>query len=499
MGLQNAFENEMAIDTFSELKKFNVSFVVLEETLDEIIRSIQYYLKQSEPYTSSQSQLFHGYVYQTSGIDSAVQNGVSRSRLLHYTYRENLKKSLKEHYNIQVVSHSADIPDSDIVSLIRYKNRNSFEEQAALHDLKIIDYCRTLRVQDNCMNSSVANTKHWVLTCDSKLAKWHSIKNGQSTVLCITETQLSNLLWICGDKFDNNGLLNSMIAFAQNSMLNTDDLLNFYKNTIESCTLEYEIIDSIALVFANDTLSVKDIKDAAHASQEDFIEIINSKTQVISGQKNENEKEIQDLKDAIAELKDILAKKNKQGDAEKNLSEYKLLKDHRTYLEDCILKIKKREKNWGVFFGILIGLLLPGTFLVIYGKYNFVFFNIMNSFGVSENIHNVIGSGIVILISETPLYIFAIIGAGRFLSPFQLHDYLTNRFALKPICNEIEKYGWIKELFVIEKSDALSTFESAKDVIRILSTEKNAIELKLDGLQIPGTKNTESTDMVSLS
>lgn len=284
-------ENEciMAQETFQTLKKIGVKFTIFPQTIEEIVNSIKSYLSDSEPYNYHTGNYYRNKKIKMSGIIAAVQRGKSRSELLYLSKYSTLKEKLVNDLDIETieVDESINLSKFDIESLIHTKDREGYGLKQARHDLTLIAYCRDKR--DRSVNNFV-EAKWWVLTNDVKLTYWNQ-KNCSNVQECITEAQLSNLLWLKSKKEENSGLANTMVAIANSEIIDQQTLFQFI-NRVQSFKLGHRndkpMIDKISLVFASDSITTKDL--LRYNNEESEIEqLINEKIMQIN-KEQENKK-----------------------------------------------------------------------------------------------------------------------------------------------------------------------------------------------------------------
>lgn len=259
LDLQTENECQMAIETLNTLKKAGIQNIVLSSSIKEIQTSIKHYLQESEPYTTLTHEFFENQRIKMSGLTAAQQRGVTRTNLFELTKRDVLISRIQALDIEYKDDEDTVVTDDDVNSLVKYKNRYQYGVKQAEHDVKLIEYCKSHRRKNL---SSVWEADWWVLTNDIKLTLWNQL-NDNSYQECITEAQLSNLLWLKTDKSENDGIVSTVIALASSAFVNPNDLhrfLNILNNYREQAKDNEQVLEYLALVMASDTISTRDIK-----------------------------------------------------------------------------------------------------------------------------------------------------------------------------------------------------------------------------------------------
>jgi len=297
INIQTELESEMAMDTYRTLCDMSVNLYVFKQTLKEISNSISSFLNDIEGYSANTRKVFSRQSIKTNGIWSAYQTGrITRTQLLDLsklTYIENKMLEL----GITVIEE--DMPDFSselITDLIRAKNKDYYRNTQAKHDLFLIDYCR--RKRPNKV-SEFSAARWWVITNDIKLTFWNQNNKNTDVQECITESQLSNILWISAKKNDNDGLINTIVALANNKSLNFTEIKCFKERMdiyYEEVKSDPQKLDQYSVAFASDRITRQDIRNVNENIQE-LSEIITDKYKEIEKEKEENEKYKQSLSD----------------------------------------------------------------------------------------------------------------------------------------------------------------------------------------------------------
>lgn len=310
MGLQPPMDNESAIATWECLHSNGAEFFVLLQTVQEASKSIKAFLQEIGPNTQKTHRMLSRSKIYYSGFLSAFQNGVSRTQFLECSNTETIIAFLQAKFNVQVIDDydTPSIAAEEINSLVMSKNTASYGEAQAIHDLTLISYCRGKR---NNRIDSFSDVRWWILTNDRKLTYWNQNNCGEYQE-CITEIQLSNLLWLLDRKDNSGGLVNTILAIASRFAITPSDVSAFSKQIVSyQCRNAGSPakIDKLALIFAGGILTEDDIRLAAE-DEESFDKVIEEHADIIIKQQDEQKKQLTDsqekqesLAQEIAELK----------------------------------------------------------------------------------------------------------------------------------------------------------------------------------------------------
>lgn len=196
LNLQSEFDCSITSETLSMLKLNNAHFFILNQTIEEVRNSIKSFLNETQPYISYTGKYFKNSKIRMTGFLEATKRGVTRTEFLQNankkTLEENISKLLDKNVTFINDFDEEKIKNHQICNLIAAKNRDTYGEKQALHDLCLIEYCREKR---NYSIESIADVDSWVLTNDEKLTYWNQYNNNDYQE-CLTEIQLSNLAWI---------------------------------------------------------------------------------------------------------------------------------------------------------------------------------------------------------------------------------------------------------------------------------------------------------------
>jgi len=307
MGLQPPMDNEAAITTWESLRSNGAEFFVLLQTVQEASKSIKAFLQEIGPNAQKTHKVLSRFKLYCSGFLSAFQNGVSRTRFLECSNTETIIAFLQAEYNVQLIDDYDNplISEEDINALVASKNMATYGAPQATHDLTLISYCRKRR--NNRINS-FSDVKWWVLTNDRKLTYWNQ-KNCGEYQECITEIQLSNLLWLLDRKDSGGGLVNTILAIASRFAITPSEISAFSKQIASYQNRNAGIptkMDKLALIFAGGILTEDDIRMASE-DEESFDNVIEERADVISKQQDEQKEQLAVSKEKQEQLAKDLA------------------------------------------------------------------------------------------------------------------------------------------------------------------------------------------------
>ncbi|NLI54283.1 MAG: hypothetical protein GX417_08135 [Clostridiales bacterium] len=261
LNLQSEFDVAAANETLNSLQNGDTTFYILEQTIEEIQTSIRKFLTDIQPYTIYTNKYFRNTRIQMSGFWDAYRRGVSKTNFLELANRENLIDAIRSLFKVTFVNDFNDenISSEDITSLITSKNRNGYSEKSARHDLALIEYCRKQRRKKIRIASDI---DWWVLTNDERLSYWNQYNCGEYQE-CLTEVQLSNLLWLHRKRNPSNGLMQTIVSLSCNTSVSYQGVTCFaskidtYKESHKDDTSK---LDKLAILLASNTLTAEDIQ-----------------------------------------------------------------------------------------------------------------------------------------------------------------------------------------------------------------------------------------------
>lgn len=314
LDIQTENECTVAIDTLNTLKKLNIKIFVLKISLQEVISSIKKYLRDIEPYSQQTRNYFRNKTIRMSGLLAAQQRGKTKTELLELTNYEKLKnKLISSKIGVIEDGEQKEFKETEIQELIKFKGKDNFGEKQAYHDLYLIDYCRNKRKPNF---SSYSEAEWWVLSSDNRLVKWNQ-ETCENFRECITEAQISNLLWLKTRNMDNNGLINTMITLS-NGYLVSQTKLELFINRMNAYKAKnrdnQNKLDKMALIFASDVITTQDIQNEDNENIEDYVEEKVIKIDAKKAEKEQGDKqkelELQRSKDENCELSRKLKKES---------------------------------------------------------------------------------------------------------------------------------------------------------------------------------------------
>ncbi len=305
LNLQDEIECVVASDTFKSLKRLGIKCYALESSLNEITGNIKGFLNDSEPYTAKTSKYLSQTRIRFSGLLAAQKRGLKRSDLYQISRYSKLKERLWDDFDIEtiedVIEH--DYTEEEIRSLIQAKTNGFYGTKQAEHDLGLIKYCRKKRPK---RADDFLNAQWWILTSDIKLAYWNQT-NSRGIQECITEAQLSGLIWIKTGEMDNAGFTETMISLASGGV-GYKDLYNFIDRVQKyQRGAKEEKLDNLSMAFASSLLRTEDIQ---RINSNDAIETIIEEKIIVYRNEEENKKKAITLEKMLnAELQQELSER----------------------------------------------------------------------------------------------------------------------------------------------------------------------------------------------
>lgn len=270
LGLQTPIENDLAKEMWEVLNNVGVEFVVLQSSIDEVRKSIKRFVAAYEPYQSG-TQILRNQKIRSCGYLSAIQCGLtSLSRLQEYTQTANIRKDIEDQWKCSIFEDNYSVNEGEITELITAIEREGYGRDSAIHDLALIKHCIELRKEKQTFRKSAGNSLVWVLTEDNRLCKYCH-QNATEVQECISETQLSNLMWLARRKDSNNGLVSVIVALATKGMVTVDKYNSFIAKIHEYASRkqnDHYALDCVAMVIANDMLTTQDINGVIDGSLE---------------------------------------------------------------------------------------------------------------------------------------------------------------------------------------------------------------------------------------
>lgn len=312
--LQAALDNETAIASWRLLNSNNVHFYVLEQTISESCQSIRNFLHEIDPYSQRVSRYMSKLQVHTTGFLSALEQGVSKTKMLELSEPNKMKSFLSSEYGITIIDDydNEDISETDQESLIEFKNSVRYGAPQAKHDLQLIAYCNKKRPH---RINSFCDANWWVLTNDKKLTFWNQTHTGVIQE-CITEVQLSNLMWLQSKKSNSDGLTNTIMALASKAGTTPAEISRFAACIEEYCESHKDssqTLDKVYLVFANSTFTQQEMQQTIDCVDE-FGSIIDKKISDIKLEQAQKDQAFNDSKTQNSELSQEILRLKQQSD-----------------------------------------------------------------------------------------------------------------------------------------------------------------------------------------
>lgn len=384
LNLQSEFDCDVAQETLSALKSQNAKFFILNQTIIEVQNSIKNYLKESEPYTSYTQIYFKGQHIRMSGFWEASKRGVSRTSMLEKTKRETLKSSILELIDVTYIDDFDDtkLSNEQINSLVSSKNRDTYGDRQAIHDLCLIEYCKKNR--KNHFNS-VSDINWWVLTNDERLTFWNQ-QNSDEYQECLTEIQLSNLMWIQRNRNDNLGLTQTIVSLSTTASITYSDIEQFAKNVHiyqKKNKNNVENLDKISILFASNMLTTSDIQKIS-AEEDALDQIVEEKVleiQEIQTLQQQNGEKLLNENELLLQKNNILSFQLKKEQCERKIDKLKrdlldMRIEQKTNCEDIsiLTDLDEQKNKYAISSGrlVIILTLMPTIFVfILYFKFGY--------------------------------------------------------------------------------------------------------------------------------
>lgn len=344
--LQTEFEHISAKDIYDNLKKTGCKFWVMKHTIKQIAKTISNFMNEYSPSTNSVIKLYGEKRF--SGISSAcLRRNLTSSDLKILI--DNIEQELTKKFGVEVIDDEQDvesrIKDEDIASLGNVKP-DSLEE-GLVHDLLLI---YTVREKRSKNVYSMSNAKWWVLTDDYKLARWNSQNLSDSKVPeSITEVQVATVLWMSNSQnVTVDGLFNSVLAFKNRSLINSEDYLAISKNItkqFERYKDSPEKLNKLSLVFSDKMI---DISDLATLPETDVSIKIDQSMETASNLTNELQelrKKNKELESTNIELADDNERVREEKEKELSQNQSLLSKETLEHIETLKQSYDDKEKN----------------------------------------------------------------------------------------------------------------------------------------------------------
>lgn len=294
LDLQTVYEHEATLHTHKLAQSVGANFFVLPETLEQVSKTLTGFVNDINPHVTTAMSSFGDDMF--SGLYSAYfRRGFEKSNISNII--SNLQKILEEDFGVKTWNdETAIITEADseaISSLGKFKPTSEYE--GLEHDLilvKTVDMYRPKIVPD------MSKAKIWVLTDDNKLMKWSSSKYNKKRVPeCLTESQLSTILWLKSPKkISGQALENVVFALRNQSLINKDQYKRISKiieRQKERYAADKAKLSSMGLLFSTNCLSLSELDKLADSDEKVdkfFDERIERAQQVVDEIQRDNEK-----------------------------------------------------------------------------------------------------------------------------------------------------------------------------------------------------------------
>lgn len=268
LDLQTAYEHQTTLHTHRMAEKAGIVFFVLPETLNQISRTLNSFIDSLNPNTVATLSVYGESLF--SGIHSAyIRRSFDKTDIAEII--RDLQSILEDKYSIKLWEKQiADISDddNDIIATIR-RFKPYTDDDGVIHDLKLvktIDLARPAYIPD------MSKAAQWVLTDDNKLMKWSSSKyNPKRIPECMTESQLTTILWLSfPKKFTGQALENVVFALRNQSLINKEQYKRIsiaIEKQKERFAQEPKKLQAMSLLFSTQCLSLNEINDASDSDE----------------------------------------------------------------------------------------------------------------------------------------------------------------------------------------------------------------------------------------
>lgn len=268
LDLQTAYEHKATIHTHQLAQDAKISFYVLPETLEQIASTLNGFMIDINPGATKILSSYGDDAF--SGIHSAyIRRNLDLADINEII--SNLQTELLEKFGVKIWEKEiAIITDDDndaISSMSKFKLGKEIE--SLQHDLKLV---RTIDIARPQYIPDMSKAKSWVLTDDNKLMKWSSSKyNNKRIPECLTESQLSTILWLKSPKQFNGQALENVICALRNQSLVGKEQFRRISNAIEKqkerVANDKAKINVMPLLFSPQCLSLDEIDKTADSDE----------------------------------------------------------------------------------------------------------------------------------------------------------------------------------------------------------------------------------------
>ncbi|MBR3768694.1 MAG: hypothetical protein IKL10_10730 [Clostridia bacterium] len=361
LDLQTAYEHQTTLHTHRMAEKAGIKFFVLPETLNQISITLNSFIDSLNLNTVTTLSVYGENLF--SGIHSAyIRRSFDKTDIAEII--RDLQSILEDKYSIKLWEKQiADVSDDDndfIASIRKFKPYT--DDDGVIHDLKLvktIDLARPAYIPD------MSKAAQWVLTDDNKLMKWSSSKyNPKRIPECLTESQLTTILWLSSPKqFTGQALENVVFALRNQSLINKEQYKRIsiaIEKQKERFAQEPKKLQAMTLLFSTQCLSLNEINDASDSDEilnslfdkkmeesKKYVEDINNANK---NYKDENEAIKQNLRDALLaenKAKSLISEKDKEiiDNIQFSTDEIDLSLDDKRKQIDRLKQLKENEKR----------------------------------------------------------------------------------------------------------------------------------------------------------
>lgn len=308
LDIQNLHECTMAKETLGYIQKLDAQLIVLPCSIKEVQGSIKSFLQQIAPYSAKTGEFLRHEKIRTTGILAAYNRGKTSTDLLAIS---NGIEALLTNMKIFIDKddkYDEEFDDDFLQSLIDAKSYGynyQYSRTQAKHDMHLIEYCRKNRTT---LCNSIVNTECFILTNDLKLTQWNQsncIDGGFHE--CVSEIQLANLFWLQRKTTSNEGIINVVVALANQYYTDTSQLLSFItKMDKYQKNKKSDGVTTTAIVHANNMITSYDIA-RVNAEELEIESLYNEKFKIAQKEKLEIQEAIANTKAQNKELQNSIA------------------------------------------------------------------------------------------------------------------------------------------------------------------------------------------------
>ena len=269
LDLQTSYEYQATSHTHKLAQEAGIRFYVLPETLEQISNTLNGFLEDINPGTFVALSAYGDDLF--SGIHSAyIRRSLDKSDVCELVAK--LNDTLEKEFNIKLWEKEiATISGSDGEAISSMRKFKPFtEDDGLIHDLILV---RTVDMVRPTYIAEMSQAKTWVLTDDNKLMKWSSSRyNNKRIPECLTESQLSTILWLKSPKqFSGQALENVIFALRNQSLINKEQYRRISKSIEkqkERFAKDESGLNAMSLLFSTKCLSLDAIERNADSDEQ---------------------------------------------------------------------------------------------------------------------------------------------------------------------------------------------------------------------------------------